>query len=138
MLCVVEANSFSARVRSAVFWRYASQITAQIVMWSTTIIVVRLLDPRDYGLFAMTQVVLVAFTVLNGDGFASSLIRAEKVDRQLVGQVFGLALLLYLIAPVAADYCNQPQVEAMLHVQCLLFCASQALLLPGKRFAAMS
>jgi O-antigen/teichoic acid export membrane protein len=54
--------AFKTRVRSAVFWRSGSQIVAQMVMWGATIIVVRLLDPSDYGLFAMTQVILVLFT----------------------------------------------------------------------------
>ena len=67
-------EEFRSRVRSAVFWRSGSQIIAQIVMWGATIIVVRLLDPHDYGLFAMTQVVLVLFNFLNGDSFSSSLI----------------------------------------------------------------
>ena len=48
------------RVRDAVFWRSGSQIVAQAVMWAATIIVVRLLDPHDYGLFAMTQTMIVA------------------------------------------------------------------------------
>src|SRR5690606_7531264 len=40
--------AFAERVRTAVFWRWGSQVAAQVITWSTTIIVVRLLDPRDY------------------------------------------------------------------------------------------
>ena len=64
--------AFADRVRSAVFWRSGSQIFAQFVLWSVTLIVVRLLEPSDYGLFAMTQVVSVIFAVFNGSGFASA------------------------------------------------------------------
>ena len=69
------------RVRSAVFWRSGSQILSQIVTWTATIIVVRLLDPHDYGLFAMSQSVLVALNFLNGHSFASSLIQQDTVDK---------------------------------------------------------
>ena len=135
--------SLTARVRSAVFWRSGSQIVAQLVMWAATIIVVRLLDPRDYGLFAMTQVVLVAFNFLNGYSFATSLIRAESVDDRRIAQVFGMLILLnavlagaqLLIAPFAAEYYNQPLVGQMLRVQCLLFVTTPFIALPSALLA---
>ena len=135
--------SLTARVRSAVFWRSGSQIVAQLVMWAATIIVVRLLDPRDYGLFAMTQVVLVAFNFLNGYSFATSLIQADSVDDRRIAQVFGMLILLnavlagaqLLIAPYAADYYNQPLVGQMLRVQCLIFITTPFIALPSALLA---
>lgn len=132
------APSFADRVRSAVYWRAGSQIAAQLVMWSTTILVVRLLDPQDYGLFAMTQVVLVAFNFLSGYSFATSLIQAKTISEHRIAQVFGMLLLLngslaiaqFTIAPFAADYYNQPLVTDMLRVQCLLFLTTPFIALP--------
>ena len=65
---VSPAPGLENRVRSAVFWRSGSQIVAQIVLWSATLLVVRLLEPSDYGLFAMTQVISAIFAVFNGSG----------------------------------------------------------------------
>src|SRR3546814_14695032 len=67
------AEAFGSRVRSAVIWRSGSQILAQIITWASTLLVIRLLDPSDYGLFAMTQVVLSFLAFLNGWGFSSAL-----------------------------------------------------------------
>ena len=136
-------EDFRSRVRSAIFWRSGSQIIAQMVMWMATIIVVRLLDPKDYGLFAMTQVVLVAFNFLNGYSFATSLIQADSVDNRRIAQVFGmlilmnggLAILQFLIAPVAAAYYGQPMVADMLRVQCLLFLSTPFIALPSALLA---
>ena len=136
-------DDFKDRVRSAVFWRSGSQIIAQIVMWAATIIVVRLLDPKDYGLFAMTQVVLVAFNFLNGYSFATSLIQAESVDDRRIAQVFGMLILLngglaalqFLIAPFAAAYYSQPMVMDILRVQCLLFLSTPFIALPSALLA---
>ena len=130
--------AFAERVRSAVIWRAGSQIAAQLVMWGATVLVVRLLDPKDYGLFAMTQVVLVAFNFLNGYSFATSLIRAESVNERRIAQVFGMLLLLngalaailFAIAPLAAAYFGQPLVTTMLRVQCLLFLSTPFIALP--------
>ncbi len=129
---------FADRVRSAVFWRAGSQIAAQLVMWGATVLVVRLLDPKDYGLFAMTQVVLVAFNFLNGYSFATSLIQAESVGERRIAQVFGmlillngtLAVTLFLTAPAAAAYYGQPMVTTMLRVQSLMFLTTPFIALP--------
>lgn len=133
------APGFSGRVRSAVFWRSGSQFVAQLVMWISTIIVVRLLDPADYGLFAMTQVVLVLFNFLNGYSFASSLIQAESIDTRRIRQAFGLLILLngalaatqFFAAPLAADYFRQPVLVEMLRLQCLLYIATPFIAVPS-------
>src|SRR3546814_7229505 len=88
------AAAFGDRVRSAVIWRSGSQILAQLVTWSVTLVVIRLLDPADYGLFAMTQVLLSFLPFLNGWGFASAPVQSDSVDPFRLRQGFGLLLLL--------------------------------------------
>ena len=122
-------EGFGSRVRSALAWRYGSQVVAQIITWGSTIMVVRLLDPSDYGLFAMSQVVLAALAFLNGWGFAQSLVQQKQVTRREIGQAFALLLLLngglalaqYTGAPLIAAYYREPQIETMLRVQALLY-----------------
>src|SRR3546814_5047501 len=84
------AAAFSDRVRSAVIWRSGSQILAQLVTWSVTLVVIRLLDPADYSLFAMTQVIMSFLAFLNGWGFASALVQSDSVDPFRIRQAFGL------------------------------------------------
>lgn len=114
-----------------------------MVMWGATIIVVRLLDPHDYGLFAMTQVVLVLFNFLNGDSFSSSLIQSDSVDSKRIAQVFGMLILSnaclataqFFAAPIAAAYFRQPIVAEMLRVQALLYLATPFISLPSALLA---
>ena len=132
------AEAFGSRVRSAVIWRSGSQILAQIITWASTLLVIRLLDPSDYGLFAMTQVVLSFLAFLNGWGFASALVQSDSVDPFRIRQAFGLLLLLNALlaaiqffgAPVAAAYYGQPMVADLLRVQALLFLATPFIALP--------
>ncbi len=132
------AGGFADRVRSAVIWRWGSQVLSQLVTWAVTIIIVRLLNPHDYGLFAMTQAVLAAFNFLNGYGFATSLIPADRVDQRQVGQVFGMLLLAngalavaqFLAAPFAASYYGQPLVADMLRLQAVVFLTTPFIALP--------
>lgn len=128
----------AGRVRNALAWRWGSQVLAQFVTWGSTIAVVRLLSPADYGLFAMSQVVVTALAFLNGYSFATSLIQAREVDSRRIGQVFGLLLLFafglagaqILIAPLAANYYQQPEVAHILRVQAVLFLTTPFIALP--------
>jgi O-antigen/teichoic acid export membrane protein len=133
------AVGFADRVRSAVMWRWGSQVVSQIVTWTATIIVVRLLAPHDYGLFAMTQAVLAALNFLNGYGFADSLIPADRIDKRKVGQVFAmlllanlaLALALFAVAPLAAAFYHQPVIADMLRLQSVIFLTTPFIALPS-------
>ncbi|WP_299322114.1 lipopolysaccharide biosynthesis protein [Parasphingopyxis sp.] len=135
--------SLRDRVRSAVFWRSGSQIVAQMITWATTFLVIRMLSPEDYGLVAMAALVVIFLSLMEGFGFASSLIQRESVSRKELRQVFGLLILInvtlagiqFLIAPLAAAYFNQPELVEILRVQTLLYFITPFLALP---FAILS
>ncbi|MEO1489532.1 MAG: lipopolysaccharide biosynthesis protein [Pseudomonadota bacterium] len=130
---------FGARVRSAVAWRWGAQVGSQLITWTSTFMVVRLLDPTDYGLFAMCQVILTALAFLNGQSFATSLVQAADVDERRIGQVFGLLLLFAVslcavqiaIAPMAAHYFGEPIVADMLRLQAVMYFTVPFIALPS-------
>lgn len=125
----IEALDLTDRVRGAVMWRSGSQIVSQLVMWAATFLVIRLLAPSDYGLFAMTQAILVFLSLMNGWGYANALVRSETISRHEIRQVFGMLLLLngglalaqVVLAPLAAAYFRQPMVVDLLRVQALIY-----------------
>ena len=135
--------SISARVVKAVMWRSGSQIVAQLSMWASTFWVIRLLNPSDYGLYAMTSGVMVLLSMLNGQGFAGALIRAKTVTTAQIRQMFGLLIMLnggvalvqLAIAPLVAHYFRYPLVGEMLSVQTLLYLANPFIVLPGALLA---
>lgn len=132
------SETIVSSVRRAVIWRSGSQIFAQVVAWGSTLAVVRILDPSDYGLFAMTQVVLAFLSFLNGYGFASSLIQDKEINRHKIAQGFGLlilvngtiALVQLAIAPLAAAWYGQDIVADLLRMQALIYLATPFIALP--------
>ncbi|MBR0552697.1 lipopolysaccharide biosynthesis protein [Stakelama marina] len=126
---VIAPKTTLGRAREAVIWRAGSQIAGQLVTWGATFLVIRILDPHDYGLFAMTQVVLSVLNMLNGAGLASGLIQKPEADersiRQLYGMLivlnFGLGIVQFAIAPLVAAYFRQPIVADLLRVQSFLY-----------------
>ncbi len=136
-------SGFASRVRSAVVWRWGTQVAAQIITWTSTIMVVRLLSPTDYGLFAMSQVVITALAFLNGSSFATSLVQTERIDQRRIAQVFGLllmfngtlAIIQFLSAPYAAAYFREPLVADMLRLQAVIFLTVPFTALPTELLA---
>lgn len=134
-----EKLGFAERVKGAIMWRSGSQLVAQLITWSATFLVIRLLRPEDYGLFAMTQVMLVFLSLMNGYGFANALVQSETIDRQKIAQVFGMLILLngslaaaqFALAPAAAAYFHQPLVADLLRVQALIYFTTPLIALPN-------
>ncbi|TXC72143.1 lipopolysaccharide biosynthesis protein [Sphingomonas ginsenosidivorax] len=134
-----DERSLAAQVRRAVIWRSGSQIVAQLVQWAATFLVIRILAPSDYGLFAMCQVVLTFMAMLNGYGLASGLIQQKTISHTEVRQLFGMLILLNVglavvqlavLAPLASAYYRQPIVGDMLRVQALLYLTTPFIALP--------
>lgn len=127
------------QIRNAIVWRSGSQILSQIVQWAATFLVIRILSPSDYGLFAMTAVVLAFTNMLDGYGLASALIRQPEVGARDIRQLFGLLILLngslaivqVVAAPLLAAYYRQPIVADMLRVQSLLYLTTPFIALPS-------
>lgn len=130
--------SLAAQVRTAVIWRSGSQVLTQIVSWASTLIVIRLLAPEDYGLFAMAQVMLTLLSTMNGWGLASALIREDEVSEERLRQTLGMLILLngglaltqFIAAPLVAAWFEQPMVTQLLRVQSLLYLAVPFCALP--------
>lgn len=131
-------DGFGARVRSAVFWRSGGQIITQLLTWTSTLMVIRILNPADYGLFAMTQAVIAFMTFLNGYGLISALVQSETIDTHRLRQAFGLMLLMngglavaqLALAPVIAAYYHQPLVADLLRVQAVIYLSTPFIALP--------
>ncbi|OJW69844.1 MAG: lipopolysaccharide biosynthesis protein [Sphingomonadales bacterium 63-6] len=122
-------DSLRNQVRSAVLWRSGSQILGQLITWGSTFLVIRILSPSDYGLYAMTSVVLVLLSLMNGYGLANALIQKRDATPHMLRQLFGmlivlnvtLALLQIAAAPLVAAYYGQVEVANLLRVQALIY-----------------
>lgn len=125
----IDTQGLRMLVRKAVIWRSGSQIVSQLIAWASTFLVLRILDPADYGLYAMAAVVLTLLGLLNGYGLANALIQREEVNRKELRQLFGMLLVLNILlaiaqvsaAPLIAQFYEQPEVADLLRVLALVF-----------------
>ena len=121
--------SASPSVRRALLWRAGGQGAAQLLLWGSTFVVLRLLAPADYGLVAMAAVLTGFLALLSGQGFTTALIQARDLTpadiRRFLGLLIAVNLALGLIqlaaAPAVAAYYATPAVTRLLQVQALAY-----------------
>lgn len=133
-------------------WTIASRIALQLFTWPVTILVMRLLEPGDYGLMAMALVVSGFVALFAELGLGVALVQADAADEEMqraaCALIFGLnslvAALLMLVAPFMAQAFDEPGVTPVVQVLTLDLLVSaiasvpQAMLERDLRFRELS
>jgi len=106
---------------SGIGWTILAKIGKQLLQFFITIILARLLTPKDFGLVGMV-IVFTGFATLFGElGFGAALIQKEKLEERHYSSIFWLNLLAGLIltviiiavAPIVAAFYNEPRLTAL-------------------------
>ena len=121
--------SLKKQATSGFIWAFIQQFSTQGVGFGISIVMARLLMPSEFGLMGMIYVFFTIGNVLLDAGLAQSLIRTVDADDEDFSTVFFfnifLGLLLYLIlfitAPLIADFYDQPLLVSLLRIYSLIF-----------------
>jgi O-antigen/teichoic acid export membrane protein len=84
-------------VRVSLAWTYLSQALAFFITFASTIVVARIVSPRDFGIFAMAGAVTTIINVLMQFGLAKYLMREAELTRELLRSVFTVNVLMSLV-----------------------------------------
>ncbi len=121
--------SIGQKVVSAIGWSTGIKIGFQMVTWAMTLLVVRILSPDDYGLVALSQVVINLLMVFSNLGLGDALVQREDTPKPVIASVFGLLLLLsgaltvlvVLAAPTIGAWYQEPRLVPLVQVASLGF-----------------
>ena len=122
------AESLTHKTVRGTFWSFAERFTAQGVNLLVLVIIARLLSPKEFGLIGMLAVFLAVAQSLIDSGFSQALIRKQNRTEEDKNTVFYfnifvsvvLYLLLYLISPWVASFYEEPQLNDVMKVICLV------------------
>lgn len=114
---------------SGLAWTFSQQFGVQGINFMVSIVLARLLMPEEFGLIGMISVFIALGTALVDSGLTSSLIRTNDADQRDFSTVFFMNLfgslliyaILYVSAPLIADFFNQEILTAITRVYCLSF-----------------
>jgi len=130
--------SIERQAVSALKWSAISKIVGQLLAWVVTLLVIRLLSPDDYGLMAITAVIISIFTSIAELGLGASIVQfraiskneLEKIAGALLAVNLGLGLLVGLAAPLAAALFNDSRLTDVVRVSVLHFLFNAAATVP--------
>ena len=112
------------KVISGILWRGLERVGTQIVSFVVTIVLARLLEPKDFGTITLITVFIALSQVFVQAGFGAALIQKKEVTEADYNSVFYLSLsvafFLYLVlfvsAPWVAVFYKEPVLVNVLRV----------------------
>ncbi|MBU4034859.1 MAG: lipopolysaccharide biosynthesis protein, partial [Proteobacteria bacterium] len=111
---------------SAFFWHGGFRISAQLVSWATTIVVIRILSPEDYGLMGMAMILIGFMDIFNDIGLGAAIIQKEEsyLGEEEILSAFWMSLLvgamIYLLifatSPLLGSFFNEKRLPLITKV----------------------
>ena len=131
------SQSLKSKVAKGAVWILLERLSTQAVSFVVGMILARLLTPEAYGTVALTSIFFAVASVLVDGGFGGALVQKKDADDLDFNSVFYLNLalsvvtyiVLFLAAPLIADFYKTPELTAIVRVSgiCFLFHAVNAI-----------
>jgi len=117
-------------MRKEYIWNIAAHGTGAIVPPVVLIFLARLLNPEDFGIFALASALIIGFQAVATAPLGEVIVQSK--DDNIVDfiwtlqSILGLLALLatLLLAPFAAEFFNQPELAPALSVMAIMFVIS--------------
>lgn len=96
-------------VRKSLAWSYGGQAFTFLVTFASSVIVARLLSPREMGVFAIAAATAAILSVLTQFSISAYLVREGELTKELIRSVYtvngAMSVLLSLLTLGAAAFC---------------------------------
>jgi O-antigen/teichoic acid export membrane protein len=111
-------NTFKTKILKGMAWTVSFRFGQRFMGLVSTLILVRLLAPKDFGIIAMGMAVGAVLDAISSFGFDQAIIQRKEIDRThldtawTINQIvsFIATVVLLLLAPVVAAYYGDPRV----------------------------
>lgn len=127
--------SIERQAIAALKWTAGARLLGQLASWASTLLVLRLLAPEDYGLMAIVATLVGIVTAVAEFGLGAAMIQARELEREVFARLAGLVMLIHLglmlllmaAAPWLADWYQDERLRAMIQAAALqLLCSAMA------------
>jgi len=110
----------------AVAWNAVAKWITQILSWAATIVVARLLTPKDYGLVGMAGVYLTLVGLISQTGIAEAVLTLRDLTRRQIAELNTISLLVgvvlvgfsFGVAGPLATFFSAPPLRLIVIVAC--------------------
>lgn len=120
-------NSAKLTFSQAYLWSLIGKLLVRSIGLVSTLVLVRVLEPSDFGLYALGTAVMGMFFVFSEVGVKRYLIINQCNDPHILNAAWTIRVLLngtmigiiFVLSPLIADYFDQPKLEHLIKLLCL-------------------
>jgi O-antigen/teichoic acid export membrane protein len=122
-------NSLKESMMSGVKWIAFTKVIIQLFRWGATFWVIRQLNPSDYGVMAIVEILMNFLIALNFLCIGNIIIRQKCISKAVMNTLFSFCLLFglvlfvvqFLSAPYLASFYNTPEAKHVLQVLAIAY-----------------
>lgn len=119
-------------------WILIARTSAQVLTWLSSIVVIRFVSPKDYGLVAMAEVVFTLLFMFSTSGLGEGLIQKKTINKLLLKKMLGFLLLInvglavfqYFLSPLISHYYDEPEISSILRVLAIVYLTIPWIVIP--------
>jgi len=123
---MADKDNIRSSVARGFAWEGLSKLAVQIISWTSTVWVARLLSPEDYGIVATSGLFTGVMSLIMEFGLGAGIVTRKNIDETELNQCMWLGVaasfvlygLLYMAAPFIADAYQMPQLTRRMPVSC--------------------
>src|SRR6185437_14402498 len=97
---MADFQDLKSKAVTASLWAVVEKFSLQIVQFVVSVVLARLLEPKDYGLIALTGIFTALSAAIIDGGFEKALIREKTLEPVQIDSVFYVNLFLGLMLTV--------------------------------------
>ncbi len=120
-------KNIKAKVFTGLIWTYGERITAQLISLLVSVILARLLLPKEYGVVTLVLVFISIANVFVSEGFGNSLIQKKDADHLDFSSMFWFSILIsvvlyfiiYFASPFIVSYYEMPLLTSVMRIMAL-------------------
>lgn len=135
-------KSFRSKSLAAFVWEFSGNIGLQLINFTVSIVLARLLMPEDFGLLAMVNIIFIFSNLFLDAGFGAALIQRKRVLDVHYSSVFYfnifigviLTLITYFSAGLIGGFYEQPKVIPLVEVMSFTFIISSLTVIQNIKF----
>lgn len=119
-----QSGKLAHKVARGTFWVAASYIFSNVFYFLRTVILVRLLNPIDFGLMGIARVVINMFNLFSETGIDRALVQKKEINADTLNSAWGITairgillfILLYLFSPFISIFYRNEHINPILKV----------------------
>ena len=127
------------RIKRSLVWNIVLPVILQIFRLFVSIIIARLLEPKDFGIMSIASILIFYTNNLTNFGFGNAIVQRYEIEKRHINSVFSfnliisiiLLLLTIIFSNKIADFFKIPELSNVLYMLSIIFILTSFYLIPS-------